>query len=62
VAYCYTPGGQKISGDGLKPDIEAQKPSEENTAALTVPNPEPESDPWVQQALNALKSGKVSAS
>ncbi len=62
VAYCYTPGGQKISGDGLKPDIEAQKPAEENTAALTVPNPEPESDPWVQQALDALKSGKVSAS
>jgi carboxyl-terminal processing protease len=62
VAYCYTPGGKKISGDGLKPDIEAQKPPEENTAALTVPNPEPESDPWVQQALGVLKSGKVSAS
>ena len=62
VAYCYTPGGQKISGDGLKPDIEAHKLSEEHTAALTVPNPEPESDPWVQQALDALKSGKVSAS
>jgi carboxyl-terminal processing protease len=62
VAYCYTPGGQKISGDGIKPDIEAQKPPEEDTAALTKPTPEPEADPWVQQAVNALKSGKVSAS
>jgi carboxyl-terminal processing protease len=62
VAYCYTPGGQKISGDGLKPDIEAQKPSEEKTANLTIPNIEPEADPLVKQALDALKSGKVSAS
>jgi carboxyl-terminal processing protease len=62
VAYCYTPGGQKISGEGLKPDIEAQKPPEEEAGGLTVPNPEPESDPWVKQALDALKSGKVSAS
>ncbi len=63
VAYCYTPGGQKISGDGLKPDIEAQKrPEGEEAQGLTVPNPQPESDPWVQQALDALKSGKVSSS
>jgi carboxyl-terminal processing protease len=62
VAYCYTPGGQKISGDGLKPDIEGTKPPEEETGGLTVPNPEPESDPWVKQAMDALKSGKVSAS
>jgi carboxyl-terminal processing protease len=62
VAYCYTPGGQKISGDGLKPDIEAQKPPEEDTAALTKPIPQPEADPWVQQAVEALKSGKVTAS
>jgi carboxyl-terminal processing protease len=62
VSYCYTPGGQKISGDGIKPDIEAQKLPEEDTAALTKPTPEPEADPWVQQAVNALKSGKVSAS
>jgi carboxyl-terminal processing protease len=62
VAYCYTPAGKKISGDGLKPDIEAQKLPEEDTAALTKPTPEPEADPWVQQAVNALKSGKVSTS
>jgi carboxyl-terminal processing protease len=62
VAYCYTPGGQKISGDGLKPDIEGKKPPEEDTAALTVPTPQPEDDPWVKQAVDALKSGKVSAS
>jgi carboxyl-terminal processing protease len=61
VAYCYTPGGKKISGDGLKPDIEAQKLPEEDTAALTKPTPEPEADPLVQQAVDALKSGKVSA-
>jgi C-terminal processing protease CtpA/Prc len=62
VAYCYTPGGQKISGDGLKPNIEGQKPPEEDTAALTRPTLEPEADPWVKQAVDALKSGKVSAS
>jgi carboxyl-terminal processing protease len=62
VAYCYTPGGQKISGDGLKPDIEAQKPPEEDTKPLTSPTPDPEADPWVKQAVEALKSGKAPAS
>jgi carboxyl-terminal processing protease len=62
VAYCYTPRGQKISGDGLKPDIEIQKSSEEDTQSLALPNPDPEADPWVQQAVEALKSGKAPAS
>lgn len=62
MAYCYTPGGQKISGDGLKPDIEIQKPSEEDTKSLTLPNPEPEADPWVQQAVEVLKSGRAPSS
>lgn len=62
VAYCYNPGGQKISGDGLKPDIEAQKPSESDTRLLTAPVPEPEADPWVQQAVEVLKVGKSPAS
>ena len=61
-AYCYTPGGQKISGDGLKPDIEAQKPPEEETKPLTSPNLDPESDPLVQQAVEVLKSGKAPSS
>ncbi len=62
VAYCYTPGGQKISGDGLKPDIEGTKPPEEDTKVLTAPTPEPEADPWVQQAVEAMKSGKAPSS
>jgi carboxyl-terminal processing protease len=62
VAYCYTPGGQKISNDGLKPDIEAQKPPEEDTKPLTSPVPDPDSDPWVKQAVEVLKSGRAPAS
>ena len=62
VAYCYTPDGQKISGDGLKPDVEIQKSSDEDSKTLTTPNPDPEADPWVQQAVEALKTGKAPAS
>ena len=62
VAYCYTPNGQKISGDGIKPDIEVQKPSEEETKPLTTPNLDPDNDPFVQQAVEALKSGKAPVS
>jgi carboxyl-terminal processing protease len=62
VANCYAPNGQKISGDGLKPDIEVQKPSEEETKPLTTPNPDPETDPFVQQAVEALKGGKAPVS
>lgn len=62
VAYCYTPGGQKISGEGLKPDIEAQKPSEGDAKPLSLPLPDPEQDPWVQQAVEVLKTGKAPTS
>jgi len=62
VAYCYTPGGQKISNDGLKPDIEAQKPPEDDTKPLTSPVPNPENDPWVKQAVEVLKSGRAPSS
>ncbi|MFZ2087658.1 MAG: S41 family peptidase, partial [Desulfobaccales bacterium] len=62
VAYCYTPGGQKISNDGLKPDIEAQKPPEEDTKSLTSPTPNPDNDPWVKQAVEVLKSGRAPSS
>jgi carboxyl-terminal processing protease len=59
VAYCHTPGGKKIAGDGIKPDIEGKKPPE-GTELLTLPTPNPEDDPWVQQALEVLKGGKPS--
>jgi carboxyl-terminal processing protease len=59
VAYCYTPGGRKISGEGLKPDVEGKKPPK-GTKHLTSPLPSPEKDPWVQQAVEVLKSGKPS--
>ncbi len=62
TAYCYTPSGLKIAGDGLKPDIEGQKPPEEDTAQLAAPAPEPEADPWVQQAVQAMQVGKAPAS
>lgn len=62
TAYCYTPNGLKIAEDGLKPDIEGQKPPEEDTALLTAPTPEPEADPWVQQAVQAMQVGKAPTS
>lgn len=57
VADCYTPGGQKISGEGLKPDIEGKKLAEDSKR-LTSPAPPPEKDPWVQQAVEVLQKGK----
>ncbi|MEJ2091407.1 MAG: S41 family peptidase [Syntrophobacterales bacterium] len=59
VANCYTPGGRKISGEGLKPDVEGKKPPE-TVKHLTSPAPEPENDPWVKQAVEILKKGNVS--
>jgi carboxyl-terminal processing protease len=56
VADSYTPGGQKISGEGLKPTIEGKK-LPEGAERLTSPPPPPESDPWVQQAVEVLKQG-----
>uniref|UniRef100_A0A7V4G8L9 S41 family peptidase n=1 Tax=Desulfobacca acetoxidans TaxID=60893 RepID=A0A7V4G8L9_9BACT len=58
VAYCYTPGGKKISGQGLEPDVEGVKPGE-GAAQHTGPAPPPDKDPWVLQALELLKSGKA---
>jgi C-terminal processing protease CtpA/Prc len=59
VANCYTPGGRKISGEGLKPDVEGKKPPE-TVEHLTSPAPPPEKDPWVQQAVEVLKKGNFS--
>lgn len=56
VADCYTPGGQKIAHEGLKPDLEGKK-LPEDSERLTAPPPAPEKDPWVQQAVEVLKKG-----
>ena len=56
VANCYTPGGRKITGEGLKPDIEGKKPPE-GTEHLTSLDPTPDKDPWVKQAVEVLKKG-----
>lgn len=58
VAYCYTPDGRKITGSGLEPDVEGKKPPE-GEKQVTVPALSPDKDPWVQQALEVLKSGKT---
>jgi len=56
VAYCYTPGGRKITDSGLEPDVEGKKPPQGKQ--MTSPTPQPEKDPWVLQAVEVLKSGK----
>ena len=61
VAQCYTPGGQKIQGKGLEPEVQGQTPKEaEKKALLELPQavPAPEQDPWVLQAVEILTSGK----
>jgi carboxyl-terminal processing protease len=61
VAQCYTPGGQKIQGKGLDPEVQGQTPKEpEKKSLLELPQavPAPEQDPWVLQAVEILMSGK----
>ncbi|MCL4502643.1 MAG: S41 family peptidase [Deltaproteobacteria bacterium] len=63
VAQCYTPGGQKIQGKGLEPNIQGQKPNEkekEKKPAVeeSKKTPTPDQDPWVLQAVEVLKGGK----
>jgi carboxyl-terminal processing protease len=62
VAQCYTPHGQKIQGKGLEPEIAGKAPAPAQAQAKSKPKPEmtpPGEDPWVQQALELLKSGKT---
>jgi carboxyl-terminal processing protease len=59
VAQCYAPKGSKIPGKGLEPEVpgeklQAAKTQEKATAQVQ----SPEQDPWVQQALGLLISGK----
>lgn len=61
VAQCFTPGGQKIQGKGLEPEVQGQTPKEaEKKSLLELPQavPAPEQDPWVLQAVEILTSGK----
>jgi carboxyl-terminal processing protease len=63
VALCYTPGGHKIQGKGLEPDIQGQTPKDkgkdqEAEAAALPKTPPPDQDPWVLQAMEVLKGGK----
>ncbi|MGO9621388.1 MAG: S41 family peptidase [Desulfobaccales bacterium] len=58
TAECYTPGGQKIQGVGLEPQIQAQiSKSKENQKEAALRKLPPEQDPWVQQAVELLKGG-----
>jgi carboxyl-terminal processing protease len=62
VAHCYTPGGLKITGNGLTPDVEGKKLE---TAALPpatgAPRLAPDQDPWVKQAVELVKKGRSEA-
>jgi carboxyl-terminal processing protease len=61
VALCYTPHGQKIQGKGLDPEIPGKALALTKPPAKGAPRPEvlsPDQDPWVQQALEVLKSEK----
>jgi carboxyl-terminal processing protease len=60
TAECYTPGGQKIQGVGLEPQIQIQAQthkSKENQKEAALRKLPPEQDPWVQQAVEFLKGG-----
>lgn len=66
VAQCYTPKGDKIQGKGLEPKVAGITPKEEKKeekGETKGPPKEmtPETDPWVQQAVNLIVSGKPPA-
>jgi len=58
VAQCYTPKGQKIHGKGLEPEVAGQTPAVTTPSVTPPAKLPPEQDPWVNQALEILKSGK----
>lgn len=62
VAQCYTPKGDKIPGKGLEPGVPGVTAKEEK-GEKKAPAKEmtPEQDPWVQQAVELLISGKSPA-
>jgi carboxyl-terminal processing protease len=61
VAQCYTPRGDKIQGQGLKPAVAGVKPKAEQAKKETALAATPATDPWVQQAVHLLTSGKAPA-
>ncbi len=59
VAQCYAPKGAKIQGKGLEPEVPGQKPKAAKAPEKAPPQVKsPEQDPWVQQAVELLTSGK----
>jgi carboxyl-terminal processing protease len=59
VSECYTPKGEKIQGKGLEPQVPGQTPKESKAQGKAGPKEmKPDQDPWVQQAVDLLTSGK----
>jgi len=59
VSECYTPKGEKIQGKGLEPQVPGQTPKDEKAQGKAAPKKmTPDQDPWVQQAVDLLTSGK----
>jgi len=59
VSECYTPKGEKIQGKGLEPQVPGQTPKDDKTQGKAAPKEmKPDQDPWVQQAVDLLTSGK----
>ena len=57
IGKYYTPKGESLVGKGLTPDVEV--PVDEETAAkIYAGTLEPEEDPQILAAINALKNGK----
>lgn len=62
VSQCYTPKGDKIQGKGLEPAVPGVEPKDEKAAKKEPAKMQtPETDPWVQQAVELLTSGKPQA-
>jgi carboxyl-terminal processing protease len=60
VSECYTPKGEKIQGKGLEPQVPGQKPKDEQAhGKAALKEMTPDQDPWVQQAVELLTSGKL---
>jgi carboxyl-terminal processing protease len=61
VSECYTPKGEKIQGKGLEPQVPGQTLKDKDTPVQGKAAPKemtPDQDPWVQQAVDLLTSGK----
>ena len=62
VSQCYAPKGDKIQGKGLEPAVTGATPKDDKAAKKApIKVMTPEEDPWVQQALELLTSGRPPA-